>query len=91
MKNVGIEFEEISFAGFGEYDRFVKWIEEKVAQGKVEELEQIGKNDFRPIVQSLLKYRRYFRMKGDQQVWLLCDYDGSANACFLKIDPNILY
>ena len=91
MKDIGIELEEIRFAGLGEFERFVKWIEEKVAQGKVEELERIGKDDFRPVAQSLLKYHRYFRMKGDRQVWILSEFDGPLHAYFLKVDPNILY
>ena len=86
-----IEFEEISFAGHGEYDRFVKWIEEKVALGKAEELERIGKDEFRILVAPSSWYRRYFMIKGDQQIWILCDYDGPVTASFVKFNPNILY
>lgn len=88
-----IELEEIRFAGLGEFERFVKWIEEKVAQGQVEELERIEKNEFRPLDKyfSKSKDHRYFRMLGDHQVWILCDFDGPAHAFFVKYDPNFLY
>lgn len=90
-KNIKINFKEIIFSSREEFDRFVMWIETSIAQGKVEELERIGKNKFKAFVHPFIKGHRYFRIKGDQQVWVLCSFEGPSKTSFQKYHPNLRY
>jgi hypothetical protein len=90
-KNTKIKFEEIIFSSHDEFDRFVVSIEKSIAQGKVEELDRIGKNKFKAFVHPFIKGHRYFRIKGDQQVWILCSFEGPSKASFQKYHPNLRY
>jgi hypothetical protein len=66
-------------------------IETSIAQGKVEELYRIGKNKFKAIVHPFIKGNRYFRIKGDQQVWVLYSFEAPSKASFQKYHPNLRY
>lgn len=77
-----IEFEEIFFSGELERNMFIKWLNEKIAQGYVESVEADS---------NCLQETRFYRIVGEAQIWALGDpveSDYSRGAGFFrKISP----
>ena len=76
-------FEKIhGFRSPGEYERFVRWIEERVAEGGVREL---------PVAHAYSSgsfAERWFRADGEEQPWRLVAPEVPFRGVFLPVDPD---
>ncbi len=66
-----IQFENISFLGFGEFERFEKWIAEKVAEGEIREIKK--SETPRWVVEQFVQDEtvRYFVIDSTQSYWVM--------------------